>query len=71
MGDHSYERDRHLTAVFEVLDEGKNESRLNYAYLALGDCRVSAPHAERKRASVGEPVFIPGGDADASFGLRV
>ena len=46
----------------------KTGSRKSYAYLALGDCRLSVAHAERERAAVGEPVFIPGDGTDASFG---
>jgi hypothetical protein len=48
--------------------KAKTKSRLSYAYLALGDFRFPATHAERERAAVGEPFFAPGDGAHASFG---
>jgi hypothetical protein len=39
--------------------------------MALGDYRFIAAHVERERPAVGEPVFVPGDDADARIGRAV
>ena len=54
--------------LFEVLDEGKNEIWLLYAYMALGNYRFIAAHVERERPAVSELVFIPSDGADARIG---
>ena len=41
---------------------------MSYAYLALGNCCLSAAHAKRERAAVGKVVFVTRDGGYASFG---
>jgi hypothetical protein len=56
---------------FEEFDEGKNKSRLNYAYRALVHYCCIAAHVERERPAVGQFVFVPGNGAEARIGRAV
>src|ERR1700751_2182848 len=51
--------------------KAKTKSRLSYAYTALGDYHFIAAHVESECPAVGQPVFVPGGGADARIGCAV
>jgi len=56
------------TLLFEVVDEGKKNLGLSYAYLSQGDFRLPAAHVERGCAAAGEPAFVRGDGGYTSFG---